>query len=132
MTLQELENRVYTRADNNYEHKTEFFAAFNTLVMDLNLRMSANFKTVDEQNEVDMLKTVEELTGIPSIMDIIVFTGMCFELQVKEDEYTFNRYETTYNVYVNKYKHLVPQEYRLKEYTDYLVRDSGDEKWEIC
>lgn len=129
MTIKELENRLNTKTDNNYDQRVEFFAALNSIVLDLNLRMSAKFVTVDE-DMVDTDKTIEDLTGIPSVMDIIVLNGMWYSLQIKEDEGTWTKYESTYNSYVNEYKHLVPQEYRLDHYNDIVFREC-DNQWEI-
>lgn len=130
MTLDELENELITRTDNNYDNNTELYSALNTIIRDLNLKMSAKFKTIKFNDELDKNLTLEELTGIPSIIDIIILLGMFDGLQVKEDESTWTRYQAQYNSYVNKYKHLVPEDYKLQDYNDIAVRNCNN-NWEI-
>jgi len=86
MTLKELQKRVYSQTDNNFDQLDEFIPTLNIVISDLNLRMSAKFTTINE-NLDDYTKNVTDdtvtefnkdlyLTGIPSIMDIIITTGL--------------------------------------------------------
>lgn len=140
MTLKELQKRVYSQTDNNFDQLDEFIPTLNIVISDLNLRMSAKFTTINE-NLDDYTKNVTDdtvtefnkdlyLTGIPSIMDIIITTGLSWKLQIKEDEANWTAYEATYNNYAEKYKHLVPEPYRLDIYTDIYYRKRQD-KWTI-
>lgn len=129
MTLEQLRNMVNSQTDNEFDTDEEFLSILNIIIADININMSSKFNTIDV-TEVDFTKTLEELTGIPELLNIIIISGTSWKLQMKEDEFNYREHQAIYKMYVNKYKHLVPNEYKLEDYNDIIFR-TNDKLWEI-
>ena len=128
MTLQDLKDNL-SPTDNDYEQLLDFWVAVNIIILDMNLNMSAKFNTIST-TEVDLSQTLEEATGIPPIMNIIMVNGVSWKLQTKESESNVRDFEAEYKSQIYQYKHLVPSNWKLDTYND-MTFDNYDDDWEI-
>lgn len=129
MTLLQLSKHTQAQADNEFTDIDIFLSLLNIIIMDINLQHSAKFIIIDDAT-VDMSLDITTLTGMPNEYNSILIAGVTWKLQQKEAALDWLEYEKEYIRLRNKYKHLVPDEYKLDTFNDIQYRTNST-KWEI-
>lgn len=128
MTLLDLQNEVVAQTDNEFDDIAVFLAVINIIIRDINVNHSAKFKTIDS-TIADLSQDITTLTGMPENYDSLLIAGVSWKLQQKEEDSNWTNYQAQYVQDRNRYKHLVPSDFKLDTYNDIETRHCN--KWDI-